>query len=151
MTPCTYKERAGCTFCDQVIYKNCPKFQKAHIQELSSELLPFKFKELEVKELVAYSNDADTAKSAAVIKANKLNIKVKRITINQAMEIAMGNEELERYIYYVDCSNKMAGLAEKVNGVLVSFIDKCAYKGFPVYLYKPATIVILPISNYTRL
>lgn len=150
MTHCVYKEKAGCDTCDCVIYKACPKFQKAHIQTLASEIVPFQFNKLEVLVNTGYSHDKNIVKSAAITKAMELNLKVKSINMTYAMDMAMGSEEHEKYVYYLDCSAKMGGSMEKVTAVIMSFIDKCEYKGYPIYIFKPSTTPI-NLTNYTKL
>lgn len=150
MTPCIYVESTGCTSCDQLVYKKCPLFIKAHLSHLMSSIMPFTFIKVDNDESIVFSGDVNTIKSACAQKAFNLNRKVKSITMNNAMALAMGEEDLEDYVYYLDCSAKLVGQTDKIGSVIVAFIDKCQYKNIPVFIYKPPTTV-LPITNYTRL
>lgn len=150
MTPCKYIERTGCPSCDQVVYRKCPIFMKAHIQELSKNIVPFKYTKQSFKGDVAFSNSFDVVKSVALDRALSLNTKLVKITLNQAISIALGEEDLEDGVYLVDCSNKLASTNEKIGSALSSFVDKCLYKGYTCFLYKPATI-ILPITHIPKI
>lgn len=151
MQKCKYSERAGCKKCQYTIYRKCKLFVQQHTRELAKEILPFKYKPTKFKGSILYSNNRDLIKSVAVERAIEANKGIKRVTLNQAINIVISKDDLPVGVYFIDCfRTRGVGDLEKVSSVLVSFIDKCQYNKFPVFIFKPSGVT-LDLSDYKKI
>ena len=152
MIKCKYSSITKCTECKYVEYRLCKKFRIQHNNFLIRELIPFNYsslKNIPKKNMVSFSRNVDVAKSAAAFMAVRLNKKVTKYTINQAITLMLSAEEFYSSVVYVDCS-KILQDNEKVESVLQSFIDKCLMDGSNIVVFLGKSNV-LPSNDWFKL
>ena len=126
MEGCIYKTKeCNCTY---VVFRDCKVFKLRHARSLAVAIMPFKFKKKEFefkRPKIVYSSNVDDLKSLALQCAVTLNEKIRKVTLNQAIELAINQDLPDEKIYFVQITQKPYGELEKVKAVYMSFMDKC--------------------------
>lgn len=133
---CRYK-LDSCTVCKFVQYRDCSKFRRAHNNSLVRELFPFKYKKH--KPLVSHvgvftSSDKDFLKSVCADLAVVLNSKVKKLSLNQSIDLVLSSELPSNRVIYIEIL-KVYGDLEKIKSVFESFTDKALLQNKFVFVY----------------
>lgn len=134
---CIYSERFGCKECNQIFYRNCPKFNKAWALSLVKEILPFTAVNIKdvPKSKVYYSASDSFIKTICAKYSISKGFQVKRLTLSQVMSIIIDREEFTfPKVVYLECKTKPLGDNEKVLSVFNAFVDQCLYNGTKVFI-----------------
>lgn len=126
MQLCKYADTTGCKVCKAIFYKSCTKFRKAYFKDLLGDLVKFKYVPYNKGYAdgdVLFSKDENKAKSAVADLALKIKCKVKRISANQAITLALGGDDIPYRLVFLDCKQSKLE-QEKVQSVLYAFVDK---------------------------
>ena len=151
MQKCKYSERLKCDECTFPFYKECPRFVGAHAMFLSDEIRPFRFvNNLDVPAKVVTSRDMQKAKSAALKFAIRMNQPVKKVTVNQVLNIVLSGLDFEGKVIYIEYAKRVSGDADKVDGVVNSFIENATLRGACISIYLGAEVKIIS-SNYQHI
>lgn len=137
MNLCVYANKVNCNECAVTFYRSCEKFRRMHNLHLVKDLLPFKAKDIEIpSKRVVMSRDINTIKSVIAKVCIKENVSVKKLTLNQVLNLVLNKDELELgKVVYIECKQKPLGEMDKVISVLSGFVDSCELRGIKVYIY----------------
>lgn len=125
MVPCKYQSALKCDKCNVIFYNECKSFRVAHLQYLSQDIRPFKFKsDLVLNSNVVWSKSVNLAKSAALIYASNRDCKIKKVTLSQVLAIQIDSLEFDAQVCYIECNTRITGDVDKVKSCLVSFIER---------------------------
>lgn len=152
MDKCAYSDRIGCSECNFIFHKQCTKFSKYYKKSLVKELIPFKAKSVDIPSAkVVVARDVDCIKSVTAKYAIANNLVVRRFSLNQILEIMLNKDEDVELngVVYVECKQKPLGDLEKVNNVLLGFVDRCLMRGIRVFVY--CSIYNLGSTDWHRL
>ena len=148
--PCKYHGCLKCEQCVHTFHKQCKKFIIAHAKESSREIQPFVYtSKIKVSDRVMWSSNENKAKSLALKYALRINAKVTKYTFSQVISLALSNEPVEASVVYIEYKTKLSGDADKLKGVLTSFIDALILRGAFVSLFISSNITLK--VDYTRL
>lgn len=149
---CVYSEKFGCTTCDQIFYRNCPKFNKARALSLVKEILPFSATavgNLPKSFKVIYSASESLVKSYCAKFAISKDFSVKKLTLSQVMSLVIAHEDfLYPKVVFIECKTKPLGDSEKVLSIFNAFIDQCIFNNTKVFVL--SKIPYLKSSDWIR-
>lgn len=130
MKLCEYARYTHCTECNTLLHKECKKFVVARAKMLCKEVLPFTLnQQVKPKDKFCWGRDVSKVKSACFKYASRIGQPIRKLTINQVLAIVLSNEEFEGRVLYIDYTTKVQGDADKVKGVIQSFIDQQLLRG----------------------
>lgn len=136
MDLCKFAKYTKCTECNTLLHKECKKFTVARAKMLCKDILPFKLnQEVRPKDNMCWGRDISRVKSACFKYANRCGQSIKKLTINQVLSVVLSGDEVDGRVFFIDYSTKAQGDAEKIKGVLQSFIDQQLLRGNYIALY----------------
>lgn len=143
MDLCKYGLEAGCTECTHLIWRNCSLFVKHHVNFLISDLGKFTFLSkiaVPTKQIV-FSKNERYIKSAALRYAVVNNVKILRLPMSQAMNIATQFVDVPSMAVYIDMDSPKESF-QNMNGVgtlLISSVNWLASCNIQVFIYYDAS------------
>lgn len=142
MQPCKYQHIAKCESCNVVVYKDCRMFCKWRAADLCSEIQ--KFKPVHDVKLSKFTktSDLNLARTVAAKLAIKMNQPVKVLTLNQAISIALSDDQSQYPLLLLECHDKPYGDIDKVRPVIQSFVEKQRLEGVVVYYASPKSCMM---------
>lgn len=151
MDPCKYKTDK-CKECKFTNYRDCIIFRKSHNNTLVGCMFPFKYKKghtMATKSNHVYTSiDKDYLKSVCADFAVSLNTKVRKINLNQTIDVVLNNEMFPESVIFIEILQKPYGEFEKVKNVFMSFIDKALLQNKYVFIF--TTLKVLVSDEWTK-
>lgn len=145
---CSYR---GCIpehECKYVFHNDCPNYRRHRRNYLLSEIKPVVltkevFESTQVVPLgtAIFSRNEAALKAIVAVNSIKLNMRVKKLTLSQAITATMESFEVEDDIIYVECASTGVDIV-KAKQVLVSFVDKALLSNKRVFIFSKIVNII---------